>query len=117
MLVRLGFRPGRFQEAKNLGIQLRVTIQNDVPQRANLGKGLTQLLDDPLRRWVLGYVEMQDSPASVFDHEEAVQRIEVSVGTVKKSSAAIAPIAFTTRRAARRPAKHSFILLAAYPWT
>jgi hypothetical protein len=50
MLVRLGFSPVASEEAKDVGVELCVTIQNDVPQRANLRKNLTQLLDDPLRR-------------------------------------------------------------------
>jgi hypothetical protein len=71
-----GFQAGCFQQPKDLGIEPCVTIQNDVPQRADFGKGLPQLLDDPLRRWMLGHVEVQDFPASVFDDEEAVKQFE-----------------------------------------
>lgn len=35
--------------------------------------GLAKLLDDPLRRWVVGDVEEQDVPAPMDDDEEHIQ--------------------------------------------
>jgi hypothetical protein len=37
---------------RDTSIELCIPIQDDVTLRASFGKGLTQLLDDPLRRWV-----------------------------------------------------------------
>jgi hypothetical protein len=51
-------------------------IQDDVTIRASLGKGLTQLVDNPLRSRVSGHVEVQNLPTSVLDDEEAIQHLE-----------------------------------------
>lgn len=65
----------RFQQPKDIGVELGVTIQNDVAQLATFGKRLSQLLDNPFRRWVKRNVEVQDSPASVLDHKKAIQQL------------------------------------------
>ena len=54
----------------------RVLLRRAVAIRGCLGKRFAQLLDDPLRRRVSGHVEVQDLAASVFDREEAVERLE-----------------------------------------
>jgi hypothetical protein len=64
------------EQGDHLGIELGITIQGDVTIGASFGKGLTQLLDDPLRSRVSGHVEMQNLPPSVLDDEEAVQHLE-----------------------------------------
>lgn len=43
----LGCQTCRIQERDNIRIELRVAIQNEVAERASLGKRLTQLLYDP----------------------------------------------------------------------
>jgi hypothetical protein len=58
-------------EGDLVGIDLCIAIQNDVTLRASFGKGLTQLLDDPLGSRVSSHVEVQNLPTSVLDDEEA----------------------------------------------
>jgi hypothetical protein len=64
-------------------------IQDEVTIRARFGKGLAQLLDDPLRSRVSGHVEMQNLPTPMLDDKKQYNTWNVSVGTVKKSNAAI----------------------------
>ena len=66
----------RLWKGEHVCMELCIPIQSDVPPWASFRKGFPQLLDDPLRGRVLGYVEVQDLPASVFDDKEAVQHPE-----------------------------------------
>jgi hypothetical protein len=72
----LGFQTRCPQERDDITVELRVAIQDDVTVRVSLGKGLTRLLDDPLRSRVSGHVEVQDLATSVRDDEEAVKQLE-----------------------------------------
>ena len=72
----LGCQTRRIQERDNIRIELRVAIQNDVAVRASLGKGLTQLLYDPLGSRMTGDVEVQDPSTRMLDDEEAVKQTE-----------------------------------------
>ena len=71
-----GFQTGGFQERDDIGAELRVAVENDVTIRGCLWKRFTQLLDDPLRSWVAGQVEVQDLPTSVFDDEQALEQLK-----------------------------------------
>ena len=55
-------------------------------------ESFAKLLDDPLRRRVVGRVEVQNTSPVVVDDEEAVQDVRVAVGTVKKSIPAMAAL-------------------------
>ena len=70
----LGFQTGGLQKLDHITIELRVPVQNYITVRASVGKGLTQLLNDPLRSRVTRDVEVQDLPASMLDDEETVQQ-------------------------------------------
>src|SRR5262245_9975085 len=71
-----GFQTRHLQKRDDISIKLRVSVQNHVTEWAGVRKGLTQLLDDPLRSRMSGYVEVQNLAASVLDHEETVQQPE-----------------------------------------
>ena len=45
----LRFQSGRLQKRDNVGIELRVAVQNHVAVWASFRKGLAQLLYDPIR--------------------------------------------------------------------
>jgi len=49
----LGLQTRGVQKGDHVGIELCIPIQNDVTLRAGFGKGLPQLLDDPLRSRVV----------------------------------------------------------------
>ena len=72
-----GFQPGRLQKPDDVSIEFRVAIEDDITIRASFGKGLAQLLDDPIRRWVPRDIEVQDLTTGVFDYEEAVQQFKI----------------------------------------
>src|SRR5215471_10602980 len=72
-----GFQPGRLQKRDDVSIEFRVAIEDDITIRASFGKGLAQLLDDPIRRWVPRDIEVQDLTTGVFDYEEAVQQFKI----------------------------------------
>jgi hypothetical protein len=60
---RLGARPLRFQAGRrqktdDRGIKFRITVQDHVTVWAGFGKGLAQLLHDPLRTRMSSDVEM-----------------------------------------------------------
>ncbi len=72
----LGGQPRRLQESDDVGVKRRVAVEEDVTVRASVGKGLPQLLNDPLGSRMACDVEVQDLPTSVFDDEEAVEELE-----------------------------------------
>src|SRR5678816_4311263 len=72
----LGLQTSRLQERNDLMVELRVPIQNHVAVRASFRKGLAELLDHPLRSQMAGHIAVKDLPASVGDHEEAVEQLE-----------------------------------------
>jgi hypothetical protein len=78
----------RFQESDDIGV-IRVAAEDDVSIRGSFGKRFAQWLDNPLGGRVLRYVAVQDLASPMFDHEEAVESLNVTVGTVKKSNATI----------------------------
>src|SRR5215813_14165015 len=69
-------KSGGLQERKDIGIEDRIAIQNDVAIRSRLRKGFSQLLHDPIGRGVPGNVKVQDPAASVLDDEQTVQHPE-----------------------------------------
>ena len=54
----LGAQTSCLKEGNNIGIELCVTIQDDVTVRTGFGESLTQLLDDPFGSRMRGDVEM-----------------------------------------------------------
>lgn len=64
------------QRSRRLGATVRSLQQYCGAKWADSGKGLPQLLRDPLRRRVLGQVEVPDLSASAFDDEEAAQQLK-----------------------------------------
>src|SRR5262249_2072079 len=52
---------------------LPVSIQDQIARRGVIRKSLSQLLPDPTAGWMFRGVKVEDSPAVVADHEEAVQ--------------------------------------------
>ena len=66
-----------------------VSVEDHVARCSVLGKSLSQLLRDPRTCRMLRGIKVEDSPPVVADHEDAVQERNVTVGTVKKSIAAI----------------------------
>src|SRR5215472_8564803 len=69
-------KSGGLQERKDIGIEDRIAIQNEVAIRSRLRKGFSQLLHDPIGRGVPGNVEVQDPAAPVLDDEQTVQHPE-----------------------------------------
>ena len=80
--------PG-FQEGDDFRVDLRVAVQDDVTIRTSFGEGLTQLLDDPLcsRCRVTLKCKILQRPCSIT--KKQYSSLNVTVGTVKKSKAAI----------------------------
>jgi hypothetical protein len=65
-------------------------IEQKESVRRHKRPGLPHLLHDPERIRISGYVETQNlSPVMAYD-KEAIHQANVSVGTVKKSMAAMA---------------------------
>ncbi len=54
----LRFQTRSLQKGDHVGIERRVPVQNHVAVWTSLGKGLTQLLDDPFRRQMSSHVEV-----------------------------------------------------------
>ena len=70
----------RFQKRNHIDVEFRIVIQYDVTIRTSVGKGFAQLLHDPLGSRMAGDIEMQDSAAPVFNHEEAIEQLEGQCG-------------------------------------
>jgi hypothetical protein len=84
------FDPARFRKAKHLGTEFALTIKDDVAVWAWKRQRLSELLYNPLARRMRGGVEVENAAPMMLDDEEAVQHTrKLSVGTVKKSKAAI----------------------------
>jgi hypothetical protein len=98
------FNAARLQKAENLITELRVSIQQDVTIRAGQRQSLAQLLDNPVCGRMFRAIEVQNSSSAMFNDKEAVERSKFSVGTVKKSKAAM------TSRWLLRNASHRFAL-------
>jgi len=64
------------QEGNHVGVEDRIAIQNDIAIRSRLCKSFSQLLHDPLGRWMGRDIEVQNPAASVLDDEETVQHTE-----------------------------------------
>ena len=62
-----------FNRVDHLFIEVRCPVEDQVTGNQVIGKGLTQLLDDPHTGRVFGDAAAQDSAAIMRDHEEAVQ--------------------------------------------
>ena len=71
-----GLQARRLQESDDVGVKLRIAIQDGVPIGAGVGERLAQLLDDPGGRGMASDIEVYDSAAPMFDHEEAVEQLE-----------------------------------------
>ena len=70
---------------------LRVVVKDDEELRGGLiRKGFAHLLGDPVAGRMSRDVAVQNATTVMADDEEAVEHLNVSVGTVKKSIAAMA---------------------------
>ena len=79
----------------------RVPIPKKKPRLLAVGRErLNDLLSRPLSRWVGRHVEVNDPSPIVGEDHEAIQQPEVTVGTTKKSQAAV------QRRWFRRKVRH-----------
>ena len=83
-------QPGRLQKRDDVSIEFRVAIEDDITIRASFGKGLAQLLDDPIRRWLPRDIEVQDLTTGGSITKKQYSNLKLTVGTVKKSKATIA---------------------------
>ena len=75
-----GFQTRRLQKRRHVSIEFRVVVEDYVSVRGSFGKRFAQLLDDPIRRRVLGHVAVQDPSSPMLDDEEAVQQLERQSG-------------------------------------
>ena len=64
-------KSGGLQKGNDVGVEDRIAIQNDVAIRSCLCKSFSQLLHDPIGRWMRRDIEMQNPAVSVLDDEEA----------------------------------------------
>jgi hypothetical protein len=78
-----------FQEGDDFRVDLRVAVQDDVTIRTSFGEGLTQLLDDhsAVGCRVTLKCKILQRPCSIT--KKQYSSLNVTVGTVKKSKAAI----------------------------
>ena len=72
----LGLQPCRLQESDDVGVELRIAVQDGVPIGAGVGERFAQLLDHPFRRGMASDVKVQNFAAPMFDDEEAVEQLE-----------------------------------------
>src|SRR5215831_19919861 len=72
----LGLQARRLQKGDHIGVVFRIAIEDGVPIRTRLGKGLPQLLHYPLGCRVSRDIEVQDLPPSMLDDEETIQQSE-----------------------------------------
>jgi len=82
--------PKLFAVSITFFIELLAPIKDQIARRRVVRERLAQLLDDPGTVRMLGHIAVEDSPPIMRNDEEAVQNAKVSVGTMKKSIAAIA---------------------------
>ena len=76
--------------ADDFVVEVRSAIEDQVGGHLIIRKGLAQLVGNPSAIRMSGDVEMKDPPPVMRNHKEAVDTPKASVGTVKKSIAAIA---------------------------
>jgi hypothetical protein len=72
-----------------VAVEIRGPIKDQILGSAIVGEGFAQPLRSPCASRVLRGIEMQNPTPVMDDDEETVQAPRVSVGTVKKSIAAI----------------------------
>jgi len=87
-------------------VEVLCPVKDQIFRSRIVGKGLAQLLHHPSTGRMLSDIAVQNPPPVMRDHKEAVQQ-NVSVGTVKKSIAAIAS-RWLLRNAAHRFAGSGF---------
>ena len=66
-------KSGGLQERNHIDVEDRIVIQNGVAIGSRLWKGFSQLLHDPIGRWMRRNVEVENPAALVLDDEETVQ--------------------------------------------
>jgi hypothetical protein len=94
MLVRLGeaspfgLNAEAFHRVDHLFIEVRCAVEDQVVRNRVVGKGLTQLMDDPRASRVPGDAAAEDSAPIMRDHNEAVQHAKGQRRHGKKSIAA-----------------------------
>ena len=86
----LGLDAKALRRVDHFFIELLAPIKDQIARRRVVRERLAQLLDDPGTVRMLGHIAVEDSPPIMRNDEEAVQNAKVSVGTMKKSIAAIA---------------------------
>jgi hypothetical protein len=83
------FDPARFQKAAHLGAELAVTIKDNVAVSAGKRQCLSKLLQNPIAGRMRGGVEMKNAAPMISITKKQYSTRKLSVGTVKKSKAAI----------------------------
>ena len=91
-----------------VAVEIRSTFKNQIFGCAIVGEGLSQLLRHPSASGMPRGIEMKNPSSLMRDHEETVQHTKVSVGTVKKSIAAMAS-RWLLKNAAHRVAGSGFL--------
>ena len=86
----LGLDAETLRRVDHFFVELCAAIEDQITRRRVVRKCLAQLLDDPGAGKMLREVAVQDATPVMCNDEEAVQNAKVSVGTMKKSIAAIA---------------------------
>ena len=76
----------RLQKRDHIPIELRIMVEDHIPILTRLGERFPQLLYDPFRTRSAGDIEVQDLAPPVFNQYRS---LKVTVGTAKKSMAAI----------------------------
>src|SRR5437762_7897274 len=80
----LRLKPRRPQELDHSAVELGIVVQNGETIRTSLGKGLPQLLPDPLGIGMSGDMEVQNSAPAMLDYKEAVQELKSQCGYGKE---------------------------------
>lgn len=86
---------------RHLESVLRIVVQDEVIRIRNVRECFAQLLRDPVAGQVRCDAEVQDAPAVVGNDKKAIEDVNVIVGTVKKSMAAM-PSRWLRRNANQR---------------
>ncbi len=66
----------RLQERDDFGVELRISIEDDIAVGDGLGKGFTQLLDDPFGTRMGSDVGVKNLTSTMLDDKEAIEQLE-----------------------------------------
>jgi hypothetical protein len=71
-----GLQSRRLEKSDHRIIECRVVIEDHVPIRTSFGKSFAELLDNPIRCWVVGHIEVQNPAPPMLNYEKPAEQLE-----------------------------------------